>query len=182
MHGDLGVQLPAGNVQSKVSIRPRQKSYTAQLTASGIRLDQLQALQAQKIDAKGVVSYPGKGSGNIRQPATRRHAADSADRHTESEDRGRQPADERSQSSGHCQPDLRGGGYANQGQREGQPNRRLRWRMPHSTRRRFPCSPSSPIYAPDQAADLTGQTEVHAPSTVRSRIRNCWKRTSPFQP
>ena len=35
VHGDLGVQLPAGNVQSKVSIRPRQKTYNAQLTASG---------------------------------------------------------------------------------------------------------------------------------------------------
>ncbi len=68
VHGDLGVQLPAGDVQSKVSIRPRQKSYNAQLTASGIRLDQLQALQAQKIDAKGVVSIQAKGAGTFDNP------------------------------------------------------------------------------------------------------------------
>ena len=51
-----------------MSVRPRQKSYNAQLTASGIRLDQLQALQAQKIDAKGVVSIQAKGAGTFDNP------------------------------------------------------------------------------------------------------------------
>jgi translocation and assembly module TamB len=68
VHGNLGVQLPAGNVQSTVSIRPRQKSYTAQLTASGIRLDQLQALQAQNIHAAGVVSIQANGAGTFDNP------------------------------------------------------------------------------------------------------------------
>jgi translocation and assembly module TamB len=68
VHGDLGVQLPAGNVQSKVSVRPRQKSYNAQLTATGIRLDQLQAIKAQNIDAKGVVSIKAKGAGTFDNP------------------------------------------------------------------------------------------------------------------
>ena len=68
VHGDLGVQLPAGNVQSKVSIRPRQKSYNAQLTGSDIRLDQLQALKAQNIAAKGVVSVQANGAGTFDNP------------------------------------------------------------------------------------------------------------------
>jgi len=68
LHGDLGVQLPAGNVQSKVSIRPRQKSYQAQLTASGIRLDQLQALKAQNINATGVVTIQANGAGTFENP------------------------------------------------------------------------------------------------------------------
>ncbi len=68
VHGDLGVQLPAGDVQSKVSIRPRQKSYNAQLTASGIRLDQLQAIKAKNIDARGVVSIQAKGAGTFDNP------------------------------------------------------------------------------------------------------------------
>jgi translocation and assembly module TamB len=68
VHGNLGVQLPAGNVQSKVSVRPRQKSYTAQLTGSDIRLDQLQALKAQNINAKGVVSIQAKGTGTFDNP------------------------------------------------------------------------------------------------------------------
>ena len=68
VHGDLGVQLLAGNVESKVSIRPRKKSYNAQLTASDIRLDQLQALKAQHIDAKGVVGIQANGAGTFDNP------------------------------------------------------------------------------------------------------------------
>ena len=68
VHGDLGLQLPAGNVQSKVSVRPRQKSYVAQLTASDIRLEQLQALKAQNINAKGVVSIKANGAGTFDNP------------------------------------------------------------------------------------------------------------------
>jgi translocation and assembly module TamB len=68
VHGDLGVELPAGDVQSKVSIRPRQKSYNAQLTASGIRLDQLQAIKAKNIDASGVVSIQAQGAGTFDNP------------------------------------------------------------------------------------------------------------------
>ena len=68
VHGDLGVQLPAGNVQSKVIFRPRQKNYNAQLTASGIRLDQLQAFKAQNINATGVVSVQANGAGTFENP------------------------------------------------------------------------------------------------------------------
>jgi translocation and assembly module TamB len=68
VHGDLGVQLPAGDVQSKVSLRPRQKSYNAQLTASGIRLDQLQAIKVRNIDARGVVSIQAQGAGTFDNP------------------------------------------------------------------------------------------------------------------
>ena len=68
VHGNLGVQLPAGDVKSTVSIRPRQKSYTAQLTASGIRLDQLQALKAQNIHATGVVGIQANGAGTFENP------------------------------------------------------------------------------------------------------------------
>jgi translocation and assembly module TamB len=68
VHGDLGLQLPAGSVQGTMTLRPRQKSYNARLTATGIRLDQLQALKAQHIDAKGVVSIQAKGAGTFANP------------------------------------------------------------------------------------------------------------------
>ncbi len=68
VHGDLGVKLAAGEVQSKVSIRPREKSYNAQVTASGIRLDQLQAIKAKNIDARGVVSLRAQGAGTFDNP------------------------------------------------------------------------------------------------------------------
>jgi translocation and assembly module TamB len=68
VHGDLGVELPAGSVKSKVSVRPRSKTYNAQLTATGIRLEQLQAIKAQNIKARGVVSIQANGAGTFDNP------------------------------------------------------------------------------------------------------------------
>jgi translocation and assembly module TamB len=68
VHGDLGVELPAGSLKSTVSVRPRQKTYNAQLTATGIRLEQLQAIKAQNINAKGVVNIQAKGAGTFDNP------------------------------------------------------------------------------------------------------------------
>jgi translocation and assembly module TamB len=68
VHGDLGVELPAGSVRSKVSVRPRQKSYNAELTATGIKLEQLQAIKAQNLNAKGVVSVEANGAGTFDNP------------------------------------------------------------------------------------------------------------------
>jgi translocation and assembly module TamB len=62
------VELPAGSVKSKVSVRPKAKTYNAQLTATGIRLEQLQAIKAQNINAKGVVSIQANGAGTFDNP------------------------------------------------------------------------------------------------------------------
>ncbi len=67
-HGDLVIQLPAGDIQSNVSIRPKQRTYTAQLTSSGIRLDKLQALKAKNIDAVGMLALNAKGQGSFDNP------------------------------------------------------------------------------------------------------------------
>jgi translocation and assembly module TamB len=68
VHGDLGVELPAGSLKGKVSVRPKAKTYNAQLTATGIRLEQLQAIKAQNINAKGVVSIQANGAGTFDNP------------------------------------------------------------------------------------------------------------------
>ena len=68
VNGTLGVQLPAGTVQSKVTIQPRQKHYVAQLTAEGIKLEQLQALKAQNVDATGTVTMHATGQGTFDNP------------------------------------------------------------------------------------------------------------------
>ena len=67
-HGDLEVQLPAGSLQSKVSVRPQQRTYTAQLSATGIRLDKLQALKARNVDASGVLTLNASGQGSFDNP------------------------------------------------------------------------------------------------------------------
>ncbi len=67
-HANLSVQLPAGVVQGKVSVRPKEKTYTAQLTSNGIRLNQVQNLKAKDIDANGVVSISANGQGTFDNP------------------------------------------------------------------------------------------------------------------
>jgi translocation and assembly module TamB len=68
VEGDLAIQLPAGNIQSTATVRPREKTYTARLSSSGIRLDQLQTLKVRNIAATGVVSVNGSGQGTFQNP------------------------------------------------------------------------------------------------------------------
>ena len=68
VHGDLAIQLLAGELQSRVSFRPKLKGYTAQLTASGIRLDQLQFVKSESIKATGVLSANASGQGSFDNP------------------------------------------------------------------------------------------------------------------
>ena len=67
-HANLSVQLPAGSLEGNVSVRPKEKTYTAQLTSNGIRLDQVQNLKAKNIDANGVVSINARGQGSFDNP------------------------------------------------------------------------------------------------------------------
>jgi translocation and assembly module TamB len=67
-HANLAVQLPSGSVQSKVSVRPKERTYTAQLTAAGIKLDQLQALKTRNINAAGELSLSANGQGSFDNP------------------------------------------------------------------------------------------------------------------
>ena len=169
VHGDLGVQLPAGEVQSKVSVRPRQKSYNAQLTASGIRLDQLQALKAQNIDARGVVSIKANGAGTFENPQL-----DATLQIPQIEIQNQKIADVNLQmnvanhlatanlTSSAVGTAIRGnakvqltGDYATEATLDTQA---------------IPLQPIFAIYAPGQAADVTGQTELHA--TLHGPLKN----------
>jgi translocation and assembly module TamB len=67
-HADLTVQLPAGSVLSTVSVRPKEKTYSAQLDATGIRLEKLQALTVRNIKAAGEVSLHANGHGSFDNP------------------------------------------------------------------------------------------------------------------
>ena len=67
-HADLDVQLPAGTLKSNVSVRPKEKTYTAQLSSSGIDLAKLEALKTRKLDADGVVTINARGQGSFDNP------------------------------------------------------------------------------------------------------------------
>jgi translocation and assembly module TamB len=67
-HASLQAQTPAGAIQGNFTVRPRDKSYTAELTSAGIHLDQVQALKARDIDANGVLTLHANGQGTFDNP------------------------------------------------------------------------------------------------------------------
>ena len=169
VHGNLGVELPAGSVSSQVSVRPRQKSYVAQLTASGIQLQQLQAIKAQNINAKGVVSLKANGAGTFDNPQL-----DATLQIPEIDVQDQKIADVNLQmnvahhlatanlTSAAVGTAIRAnakvqlaGDYAADATLDTQT---------------IPLQPIFAVYAPAQANDLTGQTELHA--TLHGPLKN----------
>lgn len=68
VRGELSVQLPSGSLRGKASVRRKQRTYAALLTANGIRLDQLQGLKSRNIDATGIAELSAKGQGTFDNP------------------------------------------------------------------------------------------------------------------
>jgi translocation and assembly module TamB len=169
VHGDLGVQLPAGNVQSKVSIRPREKSYNAQLTAAGIRLDQLQALKAQKVDATGVVSIKATGQGTFDNPQL-----DATLQIPQIDVQNQTIKDVNLQMNvaNHlATANLSSTAVGTAIRANAKVNLTGDYQADATLdTQAIPLQPIFAIYAPDQAADLTGQTEVHA--TLHGPLKN----------
>ena len=65
---DLAIAFPAGTVQAKVAVQPRQRTYTAELTSPGIHLEKLEALKVRNIDATGVLALHANGKGSFDNP------------------------------------------------------------------------------------------------------------------
>ena len=68
VHGNLEISLPAGRMQSTMSVRPREKSYVAQVTANDLRLEKLETLKARNLDANGGVTLHANGKGTFDNP------------------------------------------------------------------------------------------------------------------
>ena len=62
------VELPAGKVEGNASVRPQQKTYTVQLTSNEIRLEKLRVLQANNIEATGIALIHATGQGTFDNP------------------------------------------------------------------------------------------------------------------
>ncbi|HEY3706217.1 MAG TPA: translocation/assembly module TamB domain-containing protein [Terracidiphilus sp.] len=64
----LFIKLPAGSIQSNVTVRPKEKTYTAQLTSSGIDIQKLETVKAKNLDAAGTVAINASGQGTFDNP------------------------------------------------------------------------------------------------------------------
>lgn len=69
VHGNLGVQLPrAGTAQATFTVDPRAQTYSTQLHAVGIQLAQLEAVKARNMPVSGVVNLTASGQGTFHNP------------------------------------------------------------------------------------------------------------------
>jgi translocation and assembly module TamB len=68
VHGDLAIHAPAGSVLSKFIIHPMQKTYSAELSSSGIHLNKLQSISATNEEITGVATLSAKGEGSFDNP------------------------------------------------------------------------------------------------------------------
>jgi translocation and assembly module TamB len=169
LHGDLGVELPAGSVKSKVSVRPRQKTYNAQLTATGIRLEQLQAIKAQNMNAKGVVSIKANGAGTFDNPQL-----DATLQIPQIDIQDQKIADINLQmnvANHQATANLTSAAVGTEIKANAKVG--LTGDYPADATldtQMIPLQPIFAIYAPAQANDLTGQTELHA--TLHGPLKN----------
>ena len=68
VHGTLTIHMPAGTPRAVFDYYPKQEGYRAQLTATGIRLDQLKTLKARNLQVAGVLNLTAGGEGTLANP------------------------------------------------------------------------------------------------------------------
>ena len=67
-HAKLAISAPAGTINGNVATNPKAKTYSAELTSSGIRLDKVQKLKSDNLNPTGVVIISAKGQGTFDNP------------------------------------------------------------------------------------------------------------------
>jgi translocation and assembly module TamB len=168
-HGALAIQLPSGNVQGSGSVRPRDRTYTAQLSAGGIDLARLQALQVRNINATGVLALDVQGQGSFDNPqfdgtlripklVIQNQAITGLALHVNEANRVANATLQSSAINTSIQAKARielTGDYLADASIDTQA---------------IPLQPLLAIYAPEQAGNLSGQTEVHA--TLHGPLKN----------
>jgi translocation and assembly module TamB len=65
---DLLVQALSGSLNAHVTVQPKEKTYSAQLTSSGIEIGQLQLLKGRNISTSGVLALNASGQGSFSNP------------------------------------------------------------------------------------------------------------------
>ncbi len=65
---NLGIDIAGGVVKAVASIRPDNRAYVAQITSSGVRLDEIQRLRSRGVNATGVIAFDAEGRGTLDNP------------------------------------------------------------------------------------------------------------------
>ena len=67
-HAKLAIAAPAGTINGNLSTNPRAKTYTAEVTSSGIDIAKLQSVKGSSMNPSGVIAINAKGKGTFDNP------------------------------------------------------------------------------------------------------------------
>ena len=166
---NLSITAPAGVIEAKLTARPNNRTYSAELTSSGIHLDKLQSLKTSNTNPTGVVTINAKGQGSFDNPqldATMQIPSLVVQQQTFSD--LRLHAD----LTNHFATAQLACSAVNTAIKV---NARVALTGDYPADATFdtqgiPLGPLLAVFAPDQAANITGQTEVHA--TLHGPLKN----------
>ncbi|MGA9586911.1 MAG: translocation/assembly module TamB domain-containing protein, partial [Terracidiphilus sp.] len=168
-HANLSIDGPAGAIEAKLTSSIYNRTYSAELTSSGIHLDKLQSLKSGNLNPAGVLTISAKGQGTFDNPqldATIQIPSLVVQQQTISNIRlqavvaNHQATAQLTSSAvntfikANAKVDLTGD-YPADATLDTQG---------------IPLGPLLAVYAPDQAANITGQTELHA--TLHGPLKN----------
>ena len=168
-HANLSIAAPAGSIDGKVTVSPNRKTYSAELTSSGIHLDKLQQLQATSAKPTGVVTINVKGQGTFNNPqldATIQIPSLAVQKQTISDIRLQ------ANVANHVATAQLTSSAVNTAIKA---NAKIALTGDYPADATFdtqgiPLAPLLAIYAPDQADKFSGQTELHA--TLHGPLKN----------
>jgi translocation and assembly module TamB len=165
----LTVRLPAGSVQSDVTVWPKQRRYNAQLTSAGITIAKLNAVKTKDIGTAGNVAIQASGQGTFDNPqltASIRVPSLSV--------KGQQIADIKLDAdiANHvANATLTSAAMHTNIQAKARVNLTGEYLTDATLdTQNIPLQPIVAVYSPDNAAALSGATEVHA--TLHGPVKN----------
>lgn len=169
VHANLTIAAPAGAIDGKVTLSPGRKTYTAELTSSGIHLDKVQKLQAGDVKPLGIVAIHANGQGTFDNPqlsATIQIPKLSVDQQTISD------VQLETNLANH-EATVQLNSSAVNTTIKANAKIALTGDYPADATldtQEIPLGPLLAVYAPDQAGDISGQTELHA--TLHGPLKN----------
>ena len=157
----LSIRTGAGNLDGTLAVQPRRRTYTAQIDSKSIRLDRLEALKSENLDLTGAIALHATGQGSFDNPqmaASIQSAALKIQDHTLS------ALNLRMNVANHVADATLSSAVDNASVRaKGRINLSGDYLADASLdTQTIPLQSLVAVYAPDEASDITGQTEAHA--------------------
>jgi translocation and assembly module TamB len=161
VHTHLNLAMPSGKATGDLTYYPKQRGYELQMDAQGFKLDQLQAVKARNLSITGALNLTAKGRGTLDDPQltasmeipqlkaqkqTIDHLALVANVMQHVAKISLETRAVNSNIRGHATIQLTGD-YLAEAALDTQP---------------IPLQPLLATYSPDEAANVTGETELHA--------------------